>query len=358
MTRSLRVVLVVAAIGASACGSASTAAPATSAATATPHPREQGAASAAQEAAPTPPEAQAAAPSAPHASEAEPPHDAEISAAPSGPSAVTPDPAPASPATLPDARSGRAHVEVVERDRLARLRARIVESDAVLDAVLALRAASIEARDPLAPPVCADARSLEALRIAPASAPLVISDVTHVARGIEELCARLQRWRTPDERSTPAIAEYLQRIQRIEGWMRDIRGCARTTGADAARCENAYGRTADAEASEARDVEALLTAHRTELAGVVSGERAFPCTTPTLARIPLMRFVGTVARAQLPELPRAAMGVCQAIGVDETGLRTHRRALARSLDELESGIRARRAEWQREAELVRIRLGE
>jgi len=353
MKRSLRTVVVVAAIGASACGSASPAAPTTSAANATP-----AAAPAAQNLAPSSSETRGDVPVTTPAPHTAPPHDAEIAADPSSTSAVAPDASPAAPATSPDARTVRAHVEVVERDRLARLRARIVEADAVLDAVLALRAASLDARDPLSPRVCADARALEALRIAPASAPLVNSDVTLVARDVEELCARLQRWRTPDERSTPAIAQYLQRIRRIEGWMRDIRGCARTTGADAARCENAYGRTADAEASEARDVEALLTAHRAELTGVESGERAFPCTTPTLARIPLLRFVGPVARAQMPELPRAAMGVCEAIGVDETGLRTHRRALVRNLDDLESGIRARRAEWQREAELVRIQLGE
>jgi hypothetical protein len=248
--------------------------------------------------------------------------------------------------------------DAASREGLARLLTRIAEADAALDAVLALRAASVEARDPLAPPVCDEGRALEALRMAPTTAPLVVGDVTAVAREVEEWCTRLRRWHAPDERSAPVIAQYLQHLRRITGWMQEIRGCLGATGADAARCENAYGRTADAEAAEARMVESWIAAHRAELEGVDGGVRPFPCATPTLGRIAETRFVGPVARAQLPELPRSALRVCEVIGVDEAGLRAHRRALARRLDELESGIRARRTAWRHEAEIVRIRLGE
>jgi hypothetical protein len=286
-----------------------------------------------------------------------------LSAAPPAPSAadVSPDASspPASPLPLPPAAPlASPHGDSVERAGLARLLTRVAESDAALDAILALRAASVDARDPLAPPVCTEGRALEALRTVSATAPLVVGDVTSLARDVDELCARLRRWREPDERSTPSISSYLQQLRRIEGWMREIRGCAGATGPDSTRCENAYGRTAAPEAAEARDVEVLLAAHRTELEGVEAGAHPFPCATPTLARIAALRFVGTVARAQLPELPRAALRVCESIGVDEAGLRVQRRTIARGLDALESGIRARRTAWQGEAELLRIQLGE
>jgi hypothetical protein len=287
----------------------------------------------------------------------------DVSVAPPAASATDPSSdassPPASPLLLPPpAPLASPQVDGVERAGLARLLTRIAESDAALDAILALRAASVDAPEPLAPPVCTAGRALEALRTASATAPLVVGDVTALVRDVDELCARLRRWREPDERATPAIRQYLQQLRRIEGWMREIRGCAGATGPDAARCENAYGRTAAPEAAEAREVDVLLAAHRAELEGVEAGARPFPCATPTLARIATQRFVGTVARAQLPELPRAALRVCESIGVDEAGLRVQRRTIARGLDALESGIRARRTAWQGEAEIARIRLGE
>ncbi len=240
---------------------------------------------------------------------------------------------------------------------LARLAQRVGEADAALAQIASLRAGSVDAPDPHAPPICADGRALESLRLAPASAPLTVGDVTRLARQIDDLCARLRRWREPDERSAPAIAEYALRLARVEGWMREVRGCVGATGRDAARCENAYGRTADAEAREARAIEALLAAHRRELDGVEAGQRPFPCATPTLARIASTRFEGPVARAQLPAFPRAAESVCAAIGVDAPGLRALRRGIALQLDSLESGARTERARWLREAELLRARLG-
>jgi hypothetical protein len=235
---------------------------------------------------------------------------------------------------------------------------RVREIDAALAILATLRAGTVDARVVSAPPVCDDREVLERARIISSSGSQVTWDATGLVGSIDDLCARMQRWRTPDERSRPAIANYFQKIRHIEGWMGEIRACVGASGRDAARCENAYGRTQDAEAAEARVIEALLVAHRGELDGVENGARPFPCTTPTLARIQEMTFTGSVARAQMTGLPRDAEQVCAAIGVSERELREAHRSLRTRLDQSESTLRSQRRAQQNQLELIRAQLGE
>gem|GEM_PF-7078719 len=241
---------------------------------------------------------------------------------------------------------------------MAQAELRIRAIDEVLAILTAVRAGTVDAPVPSAPPICANRADLERMQIIAVSGADLVWDGPAVARTVEDLCARIERWRIPDERSRPAIARYVQRLARIEGWMREIRACVGSTGRDAARCENAYGRTQDAEAAEARTVEALIAAHRAELDGVGNGARPFPCTTPTLARIETMTFVGSVARAQMRSLPRDAEHVCDTIGVSESELRGALRNVRARLDQTESSLRGQRRTQQNSIESSRAQLGE
>lgn len=244
------------------------------------------------------------------------------------------------------------------REIMAQAELRIRAIDEVLAILDAVRAGTIDAPDPSALPICAHRANLERMQIIAVSAAELVWDGPAVVRAVEDLCARLERWRTPDDRSRPAIARYLQKLTRIEGWMREIRACVGSAGRDAARCENAYGHTRDAEASETRAVEALLVAHRTELDGVGNGVRPFPCTTPTLARIESMTFTGSVARAHMSSLARDAERVCDTIGVSESELRGAVRNVRARLGQTESSLRGQRRAQQNSIESLRAHLGE
>lgn len=232
------------------------------------------------------------------------------------------------------------------------------EADEALAVLAIVRTGTVDAAVPTAPPICADHTALERVRMLSVAGTQLNWDATGLVRSLDDICGRIERWHTPDERSRPAIASYVQKLHRIEGWMHDIRGCLGTSGRDAARCENAYGRTQDAEAAEARAVETIVAAHLRELAGVDSGARPFPCTTPTLARVEGMTFVGSVARAQMTSLPRDAERVCTAIGVSESALRDAMRALRIRLDQTESTLRSQRRAQQNLAETMRAQLGD
>ena len=244
------------------------------------------------------------------------------------------------------------------REVVAQAELRIRVTDEVLAILVAVRAGTIDAPVPSAPPTCASRADLERMQIIAVSGADLAWDAPAVVRTVEDLCTRLERWRVPDDRSRPAIASYLQRLTRIEGWMREIRACVGSTGRDAARCENAYGRTQNAEAAEARTVEALIVAHRAELHGVGNEARPFPCTTPTLARIESMTFTGSVARVQMRSLARDAEHVCDTIGVSERELRGALRNLRARLDQTESSLRAQRRVQQNSIESFRAQLGE
>lgn len=244
------------------------------------------------------------------------------------------------------------------REMMTQAEVRIRAIDDVLAILAAVRAGSVDSQGVATPSICTNRADLERVQILAVSGADLGWDGTGCVRAIEDLCARLDRWRVPDDRSRPAIIGYLQRLGRIEGWMREIRACVGSTGRDAARCENAYGRTQDAGATEARAVEALIAAHRAELDGVATGARPFPCTTPTLVRIGTTTFTGSVARAQMTSLPRDAERVCDTIGVSERELRTTLRNVRARLDHAESALRGQRRVQQNSIESISAQLGE
>ncbi len=244
------------------------------------------------------------------------------------------------------------------REVLTRAELRIQEIDEVLAALALVRAGTVEAPTPSALPLCADGAAVERVGMLAASGSQLNWDAAGLARTVEELCGRLQRWHAPDERSRPVIASYVQKVNHIEGWMRDIRGCVGASGRDAARCDNAYGRTQDAEAAEARVIEALMVAHHREIDGVDTGARPFLCTTPTLTRIEGMTFVGSVARAQLPSLVRDAENVCTVIGVSDRALREALSALRSRLDQTEATVRSQRRAQRDLLESLHAQLGD
>ena len=184
------------------------------------------------------------------------------------------------------------------------------------------------------------------------------SSAISAAQALDAWCARFDLWSQPDERITQYIVSYVQRLDRISGWMRDIQRCEGTTGAERARCENAYSSTTRAESEEARRILVLLDEHRRELAGVEAGSARFACTTPVLMRIEASTWVGTTARAQMTSLPRQAEEVCHSMGVSERDLREAARDLGRSLDQAESAARSQRRSLLESAEALRPVLGE
>ena len=243
-------------------------------------------------------------------------------------------------------------VTAMLRESMAQAELHVRELDVRLAVIAETRAATVDAppHDATTLPICEIRPTLERLRL--------LSSSSTLADAVDALCARLARWRSPDEDSRPHIVRYLQQIQRILGWMRDIRGCRRASAAEAARCANAYGQTQDAEADEARRIEALMAEHLRELDGVEVGRRPFPCSTPTLSRLGGMTFVGSVARAQMTALPRAAESVCQTLGVNDRALRDSLRELRIRLDQTESVHRSQRRSQLDLIDTIRAQLGE
>jgi hypothetical protein len=131
-------------------------------------------------------------------------------------------------------------------------------------------------------------------------------------------------------------------VDRIVGWMHDIDRCRDATDQERARCENAYDTSSREAAEEARRAIALLNEHLAELAPVRTGDARFACRTPVLARIEAQRWTGTVARAQLSNLARAAMSVCERLGVADRDVREGRARTETALDRAESTARAQR----------------
>ena len=159
---------------------------------------------------------------------------------------------------------------------------------------------------------------------------------------LEDYCTPFDRWSRPTEREAQRVLGYLQRLDRIVGWMREIERCSGTTGAERARCENAYSDVQREAAEEAARALVLLDAHQRELRPVRTAAARFPCTTPTLEQITSVTWTGSVARAQLGGLARAAEEVCRTIGVDARMQREALRRVSTGLDRAESTARAQR----------------
>lgn len=159
---------------------------------------------------------------------------------------------------------------------------------------------------------------------------------------LEDYCTPFDRWSRPTDREAQRVLGYLQRLDRIVGWMHEIERCSGTTGAERARCENAYSDVQREAAEEAARALVLLDAHQRELGPVRTAAARFPCTTPTLQQIAAVTWNGSVARAQLGGLSRAAEEVCRTIGVDARTQREALRRVSTGLDRAESTARAQR----------------
>lgn len=192
------------------------------------------------------------------------------------------------------------------------------------------------------PPVCEDRAAIEALRIVGTSGSAGASAAISAVGALEDHCEPFEEWMHPEERTARRIQDYLQQLERIAGWLRDIRRCESTTGAERARCENAYSDVQREAAEEAGRALVLLEEHQRELGPVRTGAARFPCTTPALTRIAAVAWVGSVARAQMGALSRAAMTVCDTIGVADADVRESERRVVSSLDHAESSARAQR----------------
>jgi hypothetical protein len=192
------------------------------------------------------------------------------------------------------------------------------------------------------PPICTDRAPLEGLRMVGTSGSAGASAALGALGALEDYCGPFDRWTSPTDREAERVLGYLQLVDRIMGWMRDIERCSGTTGAERARCENAYSDVQREAAEEAARALALLDAHQRELRLVRTAAARFPCTTPTLERIAAVTWTGSVARAQLGGLSRAAEEVCRTLGVEARSQREALRRVSIALDRAESSARAQR----------------
>ncbi len=150
------------------------------------------------------------------------------------------------------------------------------------------------------------------------------SDAGDYRRRVDDLCGGFERWSHPDESLETRIRSYLDHLGRIEGWMRDILGC--TGGHYDARCENAYGPEEPEDQAAARDALATVARVRQELRGV-PGRQRFPCRSPLWGELAARRWSTSTTRAQMPDLGRNALHLCESIQVDtETVARKVREA--------------------------------
>jgi len=203
------------------------------------------------------------------------------------------------------------------------------------------------------PPICEDRAAIEALRIVGTSGNAGASAGVRGVEGLGDWGGPFGRWLQPDAVGARGILRYRQQLDRIAGWMRDIRRCESTTGAERARCENAYSDVQRQAADEAGRALAMLDEHARELAPVRTGSARFPCSTPTLVRIQATTWVGSVARAQMGGLSRSAMSVCDGIGVADTDLRDGARRVETALDQTESSVRSQRRTYLETIETLR-----
>jgi hypothetical protein len=237
--------------------------------------------------------------------------------------------------------------------RMEQLQRDIQELEQLVAMVVDLRGRLIPAGATV-PSACVDRTELEALRMTAVSGSTRSASAGTLLTAIERWCERFQRWTQPEGVVMMRIVDYHGLITRIEGWMRDIQRCEGATGAEAARCLNAYDQTTRETSEEATRILALMAEHRREIAGSDSGRVRFPCESAVLARIEATtRWTGTVARAQMRSLPRAHRGVCELIGVGGATRRDAEDELGRSLDQTESQARSLRRQLMEQLEILR-----
>jgi hypothetical protein len=168
---------------------------------------------------------------------------------------------------------------------------------------------------------------------------------------LDQLCDGFERWDHPDEAIQGRIQRFHVTIDRIEGWMKDIRTCI-DPGPYDGRCENAFGPAGGRDARDALEVLRVLDEIRALVDGVPD-RRRFPCRHPMWARLEARQWTQRVARAQMPGLPREARSLCDHIGVDETELT---QLVSRIRDQVDGDVaQAAQAETRSQTTLDQLR---
>lgn len=203
------------------------------------------------------------------------------------------------------------------------------------------------------PPICEDGARRDALLITARSGQAGSHAAASAIAALDPWCEPFERWLRPEEREQRVIRGYFTQLERIAGFMTHIDRCRDASGAERARCENAFDASGREAALEARRALALLDEHQRELTSVQSGAARFPCRTPVLARIEATTWVGTTARAQMGGLARSALSVCHSLEVDDANVREGERRVNVLLDRAESNARAERRQLLEAIESMR-----
>ncbi|MFW5920237.1 MAG: hypothetical protein ACOCUS_00250 [Polyangiales bacterium] len=173
------------------------------------------------------------------------------------------------------------------------------------------------------PPVCKKRRLRSQLdALGDSERYTVSSQAERVEDSVDELCGRFAMLRQPNERLRGSINRFFQQIERIEGWMKDLRK-QRDHKPDEAR-----------EAGKALRI--LANLRQQTLRGVEELRRPFPCWTDRFTRIAEMEWEGSIARAQMPGLEPQAERVCASVELDEENLEEGVENLESTLDSAES----------------------
>ena len=142
--------------------------------------------------------------------------------------------------------------------------------------------------------------------------------LSSVRDDIDDLCARFERWQSPDEQWQIRIGSFFTRLDRVDEWMTDILRCV-DPGPYDFRCENAYGAHEPGDADQARAAQAVVREIRATLDGVPQ-VHPFPCYAPIWRRVAATTWTMSVARAQIPSLATAAGALCESMGVEASDL--------------------------------------
>lgn len=223
----------------------------------------------------------------------------------------TAPPAPPVTATRPPS------VSPLVLEQIERTRDGIAELDRVRPMIEAAQRGLTRPRDGSAPAVCrGDLREQlqQVIREGLASSSLVAT----LRRQLDDICQRWERWEQPDTRVEARYQRMVSHLDRVDGWMNDIIRCHEPGPYDG-RCHNTFGDPEPGAVAQARLAMRETAATRRVLARAPGGRR-FPCNDPRWQRVMTMSWTLSTAAAQMPDIGRNAMRVCEAIGIETAEL--------------------------------------
>ncbi|MCA9617315.1 MAG: hypothetical protein KC586_31350, partial [Myxococcales bacterium] len=139
---------------------------------------------------------------------------------------------------------------------------------------------------------------------------------------LDALCERFERWERPSEHVENRTRSFLSTVDRAERYLNEVVACY-TPGPYDGRCRNAYGDTLPDGLRQARAALREIEAVRRVIRHVPG--RPFPCRDAIWQRLIASRWSLRTAEAQITGIGRAALGVCETIGLgDEDLARVHR----------------------------------